>query len=247
MVYIDLRHTPPADYEERFKESHMVMVNAIINYFKDLNSERQSYVTAEHRAQLKYLVVCEEHNKFGEKTHLHYHINMELFSDSPYVKPYRKDSLAKALNRNLGLKGNAMYCLRVHTDPDNIERWWRYCCKQHIPIDNSDHFSEDELVEMNKIAKAEYEQRVVENNQTRDKMINKNNFRQKLMKHLHECLDSRLAKGIMVSDKLLWIAIAEYYRKNHTTPPFMKMDDLVVDVKVELKYITLEEYYDIKH
>ena len=78
-------------------------------------------------------------------------------------------------------------------------------------------------------------------------MINKNNFRQKLMKHLHECLDSRLEKGIMVSDKLLWIAIAEYYRKNHTTPPFMKMDDLVVDVKVELKYITLEEYYDIKH
>ena len=241
-MYIDLRYTPPADEKEHEKK-----VNNILNFFIELNNDKQSYLDDIFRIKIKYLVAREESNKFGEKTHLHYHINMELCTENPLTKPYRKDTIGKALNRQLGLKGNKMYCLRVHETTDNLERWWRYCCKQSIPISCSHHFSEAELKEMNIIAAAEYDQRVVENKATRDKINNKNNFRQKLAKHLHTKLDGMKKHGAMVSDKQLWLAIAEYYRANHTTPPFQKLDDLVIDMKVELEYITLENYYDLKH
>lgn len=243
MVYIDIRYTPPADAIA----NHEMMCNRVLEFFKDLNSAKQHFLDDIFRKKMRYLVAREEYNKFGEKTHLHYHINMELDTENPLVKPYRKDTIAKALNRQLGLKGNAMYCLRVHESPENIDRWWRYCCKQSIPISSSPCFSAEEKEEMHLIAKAEYEQRVVENKATREKINNKNNFRQKLAKHLHLKLDGMKKKGHMVEDKWLWIAIAKYYRDNHTTPPFQKLDDLVIDMKVELNYITLEDYYDLKH
>lgn len=245
MVYIDLRFTPQQPYT--VEPTPINKVKEIVHWFNKLNSEKQHFLDNQFRLPMKYLVAMEETNKFGEKTHLHFHINMELPTDHPLVKPYRKDTIAKALNRHFGLKGNAMYCLRVHERPDDVERWWRYTCKQGIPVVSSPDFTEEVKEEMHKIAKAEYQQRVVENQQTRDKLISKNNFRQKLSKHLHEKLDNMLKKGLKVSDKQLWLAIAEYYRASHTTPPFNKMDDLVIDMKVELKYITLEEYYDIHH
>ncbi len=243
MVYIDLRYTPPADATLE----PTIMVGRIMDFFDEINNKQQGHLDEMFRENMKYLVAREEYNKFGEKTHLHYHINMELDTEHPLTSVYRKDTIAKSLNRKLGLKGNTMYCLRLHESPDDVLRWWRYCCKQGIPFSSSDHFSDHELEEMHKIASAEYQQRVVENKQTRDKLMNKNNFRQKLAKHLHNKLDGMLAHNTMVSDKQLWLAIAQYYRDNNTTPPFMKMDDLVVDMKVELKYITLEQYYDIKH
>jgi len=243
MVYIDIRYTPPPDA----LASHEMTLLRLVEFFKDMNSAKQQFLDDIFRKKMKYLVAREEYNKFGEKTHLHYHINMELDTENPLVKPYRKDTIAKALNRQLGLKGNAMYCLRVHECPENIERWWRYCCKQSIPISSSPDFSQEKKEEMHLIAKAEYEQRVVENKATREKITAKNNFRQKLAKHLHEKLDKRLKHGIIIEDKYLWLEIAKYYRDNHTTPPFQKLDDLVIDMKVELKYITLEEYYDLKH
>jgi len=240
-VYIDLRYTPQKS------ELGETKVCEILQFFHDLNREKQNFLQDHMQVKMKYLVAREEYNKFGEKTHLHYHINMELDTENIRVKPYKKDTIAKALNRKLELKGNTMYCLRIHESPDNLERWWRYCTKQSIPFKSSSHFSEEEKDEMHKIAKAEYEQRVCENKETRDKINNKNNFRQKLAKHLHDKLDDMLKRNYKVSDKQLWLAIAQYYRDNHTTPPFMKMDDLVIDMKVEIKYMTLEEYYDLKH
>lgn len=243
MVYIDVRYTPPADLVMPAE----TMVLRILDFFDELNKQKQSFLDDMFIVPMKYLVAREEYNKFGEKTHLHYHINMELSTEHPLIKPYRKDTIGKALNRQLALKGNAMYCLRVHESPDNIDRWWRYCCKQGIPFSSSPHFTAEDKEEMVKIATAEYEQRVEENKATRDKINNKNNFRHKLSKYLHSKLDGMLKHGEMVSDKHLWLAIAKYYRDNHTTPPFQKLDDLVIDMKVELNYISLEQYYDLKH
>jgi len=243
MVYIDIRYTPPPD----LMMPGETMVLRILDFFEELNNQKQSFLDDIFVVKMRYLVAREEYNKFGEKTHLHFHINMELSTHHALIKPYRKDTIAKALNRQLGLKGNAMYCLRVHESPDNIDRWWRYCCKQSIPFSSSPCFSVEEKEEMTKIAKAEYEQRVVENKETRDKINNKNNFRQKLSKHLHTKLDGMLQHGQKVSDKQLWLAITKFYRDNHTTPPFQKLDDLVIDMKVEINYISLEEYYDLKH
>lgn len=246
MVYIDVRYTHQGPLTD-LTNTPIQKVKDIIHFFNKLNHEKQHFLDEQFKQPMSYLVAREDYNKFGEKTHMHYHINMELPNEHPLIQPYRKDTIAKALNRQLGLKGNAMYCLRVHESPEDVERWWRYCCKQDIPVISSPDFTEEKKKEMHKIAKAEYQQRVVENKETREKLINKNNFRQKLSKHLHSKLDNMAKKGLKVSDKQLWLAIAEYYRDQSTTPPFQKMDDLVIDMKVELKYITLEEYYDLKH
>lgn len=243
MVYIDIRYTPQEG------QNGDKMKDDILDFFRTLASEKQTFLEQHMREKVKYVIAKEDTNKYGEKTHLHYHINMELPSENPLIKPYKKDTIAKQLNRKFALKGNKMYSLRVLLTCENTERWWRYPCKQGIPCLYSDHFTKEEIERMNMIGAGEYEQRVHENQQTRDKLMNKNNFRTKLAKHLHEKCDNIIKKGHkhLITDKQLWLSIAKYYIENHTTPPFQKMDDLVIDMKVELKIISLEEYYDMKH
>lgn len=244
MVYFELRYTPNPDADGETK------VSEILDWCEELNKEHQKELMEHLRKDIIFLVAREDTNKFGEKTSLHYHINVELPSSYIAIKPYSKDNLAKTLNRRFGLKGNKMYCLRLHQSLDsNWERWWRYCCKQGLPHRSSPNWEQDQLLEMTKIANAEYIQRTKENNETRDKLINKNNFRQKLAKFLKDklCNKTQVANNFRVDDKYLWIAIAKFYRDNSTTPPFQKMDDLVIDMKVEMNWISLEEYYDIKH
>ena len=244
MVYFELRYTPcQADNGEQ-------TVNDIIDWLDELNESHQTELLPDLRKPNKWLIARESKNKYGEETSLHYHINVELPSSYLAIKPYKKDNMAKTLNRRFGLKGNKMYCLRLHQCLDsNWERWWRYCCKQGLPYDSSAQWEKQELLEMTKIANAEYIQRTKENNETRDKLVAKNNFRQKLAKFLKTkfCNDLQVEHNYRIDDKYLWITIAKYYQDNHTTPPFQKMDDLVIDMKVEMKWITLEEYYDIKH
>lgn len=247
MVYFELRYTPSPDSQ---KEDGERKVHDILLWLDELNKLHQEELMEELRKPNKWLIARESKNKYGEETHLHYHINVELPSSYLAIKPYKKDNMAKTLNRRFGLKGNKMYCLRLHQSLDsNWERWWRYCCKQGTPFHASTQWDSQELLEMTKIANAEYIQRTKENNETRDKLVAKNNFRQKLAKHLKTkfCNKTQVENNFRIEDKYLWITIAKYYQENHTTPPFCKMDDLVIDMKVEMKWTSLEEYYDMKH
>ncbi len=202
----------------------------------------------------KWICNYELYNKFGERTHLHYHMNFYI-PDHKFNRPVKKDSLAKQLNRTLGLKGNKMYCLRVHHDiPENVDRWWRYCLKQNTlpPLAHDcewcDGFEQEEIDSMHVLAADEYEQRKIENCAARQKMADKNNFRYKLVKHFKKKADDRQASGgARLDDKQLWCAIASYYMEHNMTPPFGKMDDVLIDLKVEIGYLDIHDYYDLTH
>jgi hypothetical protein len=185
---------------------------------------------------IKYIVGKEHKGKKGEIVDEHYHIPMEL------EEPIKMDTLRKRINR-LGLKGNKMYCLRELEDlKEEPQRYWRYCLKQNLPV-ASKGFTELELDALHTVAHDEWNQRVIENKQAEEKMLNKNNFRNKLIKNLKE-LYNEVGQP---TDKKLYIDIYKYYNKSHQTAPFKKMDDLVIDMKLELAYLTIEEYYDLRH
>jgi len=236
MVYIDLRYTPQEN-----DESERIYLY-IVNYLKNVQQERE--VGA--RDDVKFIVAQEQFNKFGEKTHLHYHMNFYI-PHHPGNDEIKKDNLQKQLNRNLGLKGNKMYCLRVHHDmPQDVDRWWNYTCKQGINgIVMSQGFRHVEIENMVMISTAEYEQRKKENCETRQKLMDKNNFRNKLIIHMKKSKSH--PDRPRLTDKEIWLEIARFYRKSHMTPPYNKLDDIVIDVKVELEYLSLDKYYDLTH
>ena len=251
MPYIDLRYTPMESGDISFssisiKNTHRGVVEKLINYISSVLVGIQSEREMEARDEVSYIVSEEMYNKFGEQTHLHYHMNFSVPHHAGNYE-FKKETIQKHLNREFKLKGNKMYCLRVHSDmPKDVERWWRYTCKQGKPIMKK-NFSDIEVDEMYKIASAEYEQRKIENCETRQKLIDKNNFRNKIVKHLKDAVSKRDKHGCKLTDKMLWLAIAQFYRDNHMTPAYGKLDDLVIDMKVEIGYITLEEYYETTH
>lgn len=277
MVYIDIRYTPPIEiidddgtitYDYSVNEQENI-IKFMYEYLKwsvqapklvpedsPLDIPKDAYID-----EPKYIVNVERYNKFGEKTHLHYHMNFYI-PDHVHNKTVKKDSLAKRLIRSFGLKGNKIYSLRVHADmPENVNRWWRYPLKQsNVDAEHiSDEFNEDdirwvhgftleEITAMHVLAADEYEQRKIENCETRQKMADKNNFRSKLIKHFKKKADDRSAcGGVRFDDKQLWCAIASYYMEHKMTPPFGKMDDLLIDLKVEIGYMSIHDYYDLTH
>lgn len=220
MSYIELRLTLP-ELPETYQYD---------NIYKHIIKELKEI-------PIRYIVGREHHNKFGEEIKDHYHISIEL------DEPINIDTFRKTLNRKYGIKGNNMYCLRQHLDlKENEERWWRYPIKQN-PAVASNGFTEVELDALHTAGQDEYNQRVKENLIAKEKLMNKNNFRNKLIKNLKE-LYNEVAQP---NDKTIFRDIYKFYNKNHQTAPFKKLDDLVIDIKLQLEYLTIDEYYDLRH
>jgi len=253
MPYIDLRITPeevPTIASGTMNgvcvdspEPHMcgIVVN-LHQVLEKINRENQEKIGLPVIKKIpKFIWVKEIYNKFGEITKPHYHLNWELIETGIKIK---KDTIQKLLNRKYHLKGNKMYCLRVHDalDEDGHERWWRYTCKQNIPL-KYDGFTEEQINNFHRLANDEYEQRKKENNLTRDKLLDKNNFRNKLIKHL--CIKHN--EKPYREDVRIFCDICEFYKKTHMTAPFRKLDDLVVDMKCEMGILTYEQYYYLNH
>ncbi len=185
---------------------------------------------------IRYIVGREQHNKCAELINDHFHISMEL------EEPINLDSFRKKLNRTYGIRGNNMYCLRQHLDlKENEERWWRYPIKQH-PAVASKGFTSIELDALHTAGLDEYNQRVKENLMAKEKLLMKNNFRNKLIKYLNNKYN-----GAHQSDKTIFIDIYNFYKEAHTMCPFKKMSDLIIDMRLETRQITIDQYYDTKY
>ena len=85
---------------------------AIHETLEKINKENQEKLGLPEIKEIPKLIwVKERYNKFGEITKEHYHLNWELIETGIKIK---KDTIQKILNRKYHLKGNKMYCLRVH-------------------------------------------------------------------------------------------------------------------------------------
>lgn len=220
-MFIDLRITPKfiegyADVPEEWNLA--TWWGSIRNHFKP---ER-------------WILGKEELDKFGAKTHLHYHINMGECDIE-----CGKDAMQKWIRTNLCCKGNKCYSIRVMGDLDDEARWWRYPLKQKgVKIHG---FEKQDIATMSLLAIDEYNQTAARNIKTRAKLENKSQFRDKLHAHLkerHQHVRGRCA---------LYVLIAKYYQECGNVPPTGKLYDCVIDYLTIIGHMTWEEHFARHH
>ncbi len=190
--------------------------------------------------EIQDLVMGEESgNKFGERTHQHYHIHFYT------EKELKKDTVQKWIRNTFNLKGKEQYCVRVHIDLDERIRWWRYPMKEKLVYwtkDVEEQFQGKTLKELKLLAQDERKRQVEQNIKTRQNLLDKNAFRDNMFRHFKEQYDEKIP-----SDKKIWCDISMYYIRHSKTPPFGKLDDTVIDFKVSIGHVTIEEVYDLRH
>lgn len=180
----------------------------------------------------QYILCYEKSNKFGEPCSPHYHIN--IYGD---IK-VKKETLQKWFNKH-GAKGSKAYCIQVREDVEDEGRWWRYCCKENLVV--SYGFSDDRIEQMVEMATSERSHQVKSNVKTRDRLVMKNQFRDKLFKYLKE-------QHEQVSDtRRLIKLIGEYYQSQGKTPPFSKLFDVALDYQVVSKMVSWEDWIEERY
>lgn len=221
-MYLDLRITPE-------------MWPLFLVHFEAL----KIYLFGRHEL-IRYIVGFEKTNKYGEVAKHHYHIAIEYTLTTYKNKSTEKDTIAKYFNRNYLLKTNAMYCLRVHETLDDIDRYFRYVCKEEIY--ESSGFSVKQLDEYTILSKDEKARSELFHCNAREANEAKSNFRNKMFISL-----KKLFTDEKPSRKTIWIEICKFYQESYQSPPWKKIDDVVLDFQVYNSQLTLLQMYDERH
>lgn len=221
MTYISVRITPEHCKELTFswilEKSDSGNMGCFWPHFTSFFSDENT----------RYLVAHEATNKFGEPCSQHYHINIHG------EMSVQKETLQKWFNKH-GAKGNKAYCIQVREDVEDEGRWWRYCCKEALLLHSG--FSVEDLGKMVEMAVCERAHQVKTNVKTRDRLVNKNQFRDKLFQYLK-------AKHPHVSCECALIQlVGEYYQDQGKTPPFSKLGDVVLDYLIVVKSMSWREF-----
>ena len=159
-----------------------------------------------------YIMGEEVQNKFGEPTHRHYHINFYT------EKEIKKDTVQKWIRNTYNLKGNAQYCVRVHIDLEDRNRWWRYPMKEKLIIKSKN--LDDVLLngvtakDLKLLARDERKRQIEQNVKSRQNLLDKNAFRDKMFAYFKDEY-----KGNIPSDKVIWCQMSMYYIQRSKTPP----------------------------
>ena len=161
-----------------------------------------------------YSTGYEELNKYGEPCdpHVHFH----FLGDIDRLNPKRcmGDWLRRHFaNQDIELKGNKMWSLKMVEEPDDFCRWFRYTLKEGlimdmIKCDDCDEIQEKGLENVIKLAENEKADSIEQNILRREKLANKDKFKQKM----YEFIDEERKEGD-TEKRVIWCLIFEYYRK----------------------------------
>jgi hypothetical protein len=102
-------------------------------------------------------------------------------------------------------------------------------------------FSDERIKQMVEMAVSERAHQVSTNVKTRDRLVAKNQFRDKLFKYLKE-----QHPNVSCLRKLIKL-IGSYYQDNGKTPPFSKLGDVGLDYQVSSGMITWEEWIEERY
>ena len=110
-MYYDLRIVP-----EAFGCPFGLALGIVKHLLKNPKVETDNYIVADEKVGSK-----------GEKIHHHFHFR--------FIADYKKDSLKKAIIRwfqekEFKITGNAAFAVNEYNEPENVERWFRYCMKE---------------------------------------------------------------------------------------------------------------------
>lgn len=189
-----------------------------------------------HLNPVKYMMAEEKTGKLGEQVDLHYHIACEL------KEPMRLDSIQKWF-RSSGISvGPRSYCVRPHIEPENEERWWRYCCKEKLLCSRG--FDKETIEQYTLLAKDERLQSIERNVAYEKSKKEKNQKRDKLFAWLKkEKPDTKGTKAIFVA------AVFWYREVCKDTPPLANkcLLNKVYDYQMEIGELTADQYYDMHY
>lgn len=173
----------------------------------------------------------ETKNKFNEDTHPHYHYNMivEQHEDNYKNNQQFKSSLQEWF-RSQGYKGNA-YCVRVNADVKDEKRWLRYPMKQGNFITQGI----EDATQLSLLAQDEFARQVEMNLKSRQRNLDKNQFRDKLWKHLDDLK--------ITGDKEIAQAIFHFYNDNGRDAPIFDLQNKVLNYQICRKIKDLSEIY----
>lgn len=183
----------------------------------------------------KYIYVQETFDKFGKETTPHIHFNCVIDAE------VKKDTIQRWIRRtaeanSYNLKGNKCYSVRVLGDPEDEDRWWRYCCKEKGAKVSARGFSKSKIIEYKKLAQDEREQQIKRNLQAQESYLDKSSFKGKMF--------DLFKKEDIKSHRPFIIGIINYYNKKGKIAPFSKFNDYWLDYQISTGLMTAEAYYD---
>ncbi len=183
-------------------------------------------------------------NKYGEPCDPHYHLNAD-FDPSDLKDPLRsaKNWLKKqAIASDYHLKGNKVWSCTLVEEPTDHDRWLRYPLKEYPVMDLTNHPNHQNL---HYIAFEERKRSVEINILKRQKLADKQSFRDKLFKYLdaknHESNDNDEEE---FTHRTIWLLILKYYTDQGKAVCFKTINGYTLLYMLYIGLMTPEEAYD---
>lgn len=198
MPYFSIRLTPCAFLDpSKNAQQHL---NLCMPMFREFIS---SY-------SLDTYIICYEYlDKYLEKTNPHFHFNFLCEKEKETVRVHFLRICESILN--VKPKGNKQYALSVHTEPDCIHRWFRYCVKERSAYKISKGFTDLELQDMAKLAQDERKRASTYNIQKRDNKKERSTIFQRYSVIIEKDLGS---SNISINYQTIWLKFLDLFIKN---------------------------------
>lgn len=216
MSFVQLRFT-----HSLLDISALVATGHLRKYLNDLGVEQ-------------FIMCVEQQDKFGKETHEHIHCN--------FIEPngFKKDTLQKKFKQKLlvydiTVSGNKHYSLRVVAQPEDEDRWWRYCLKEKnkMPILQKGH-DKEQMKEWRLLARDERERQIKKNNEDLDRYLDKSSFNGKMFQKFKE--------EEVIGFHNFGKRYINYCMENSKVPSFSKIEDYYYLYKIQMGLMTADEY-----
>lgn len=183
-----------------------------------------------------YALGFEKLNKYGEATAPHFHFN--FLCDST------KEAIAQWVRRYplYNIKGNAMYSLSRHPDPDDYYRWFRYVFKERSLRKHCKGFTTEEMDKMELLAKDERARSVKFNVEKREQLIKKSTLYERYAKKLDKLFPLK-----KIDYKKIWLKLLSFYveDKKAVNPQTIKGYTWLYLLKTGV--LSNEQFYEENH
>lgn len=219
------------------------------------------YLIREYNMTL-YSTGYEEFNKYGEPCDPHFHFN--FVEDLERINPKRciADKLKRYYeNLDISLKGNKQWSLQMVEEPGDFDRWFRYPLKENPIIDLikdgtsdlSGNFGPDpdELDSIIQRAKDERRTSIEINILRREKLRNKDQFKDKLFTYLDNIFtDALIDMGENPADYIpnegqIYCEILTYYKQISKPMSFDTIGNYTNLYRLENGHLTNADAYNL--
>jgi len=218
-MYYSLRVTP-----EEFNIPFNEALQLVATYFiQDGRCDSDGFITAD-----------EKKNKFGEETKRHFHFN--------FTSDKKKDTIQKGIRsfyseRGYVCKGNRCYSLQQCDEPEDYDRWFRYCMKEKY-LKKLTRSSEVDFKTLEILAKDERQQSIKHNIASRAKLLDKSTLYDKLI------MDLTKSDPKPNDYKSIWSFIVQWYVEQKKPVNMTTIKGYTINYCISEKIITSDMLYE---